>query len=499
MRRSNEVGESGTFIIEPNREVFGTLKIAGKQSELYLHDRNCFQAAFRGSENLTGTLHDLTRVTLIGCLTTGLGHSSVRAESYHFARIFPHYVVTGTQHLDSEAPTIQEIIFIVDDAPTLFYDIDAFGTSFDARPHVENIVMGKKLTRKVKIGEWPQLAYFTGKVEIVSVETTLGKVAAQHNPSGGLGGPCGVRIDNRISVSITTSGPGTFAEAISRMLTLLRFFAIVVGRPQVVKDLWVVVAGNAASERLRVHWNHAPTRDEDISGKDSAPQPADILLDPVRRPAEFTDVMRNWLAVDRVRRDARVRFASCFEHENVYPVDRIVGAANMFDILPPAAVPKGFALAPDIVDAKRQCDEIFRNLPASQERSSVLDALGRLGMSSLRRKVRHRAANILSAVGYCFPELESVIDEAVNCRNHYVHGSLSKIDCNQHFAVLSFFIDTLEFVFAASELIEAGWNIREWVSTPTSMSHPFGRYRVGYAQSLAEFKAARTRPKAKGR
>ena len=48
---------------------------------------------------------------------------------------------------------------------------------------------------------------------------------------------------------------------------------------------------------------------------------------------------------------------------------------------------------------------------------------------------------------------------------------------------------SLEFVFAASELIEAGWNIRTFVETPTSMSHPFGAYWVNYKKALTALKA----------
>jgi hypothetical protein len=61
---------------------------------------------------------------------------------------------------------------------------------------------------------------------------------------------------------------------------------------------------------------------------------------------------------------------------------------------------------------------------------------------------------------WSFPDSYLVLDEAVNCRNHYVHGSRAKIDDQEHFfETVPFFTDTLEFVFAASDLIEAGWNI----------------------------------------
>ena len=52
-----------------------------------------------------------------------------------------------------------------------------------------------------------------------------------------------------------------------------------------------------------------------------------------------------------------------------------------------------------------------------------------------------------------------------------------------------FFTDTLEFVFATSDLIEAGWDVKAWSKTDMTMSHPFGRYLVTYAERLQMLKA----------
>jgi hypothetical protein len=52
-----------------------------------------------------------------------------------------------------------------------------------------------------------------------------------------------------------------------------------------------------------------------------------------------------------------------------------------------------------------------------------------------------------------------------------------------------FFTDTLEFVFATSELIEAGWDIEAWYKPGTTMSHLFAGYRINYAENLANLKS----------
>ncbi|HEY5056086.1 MAG TPA: HEPN domain-containing protein [Acidobacteriaceae bacterium] len=117
-------------------------------------------------------------------------------------------------------------------------------------------------------------------------------------------------------------------------------------------------------------------------------------------------------------------------------------------------------------------------------------ALGRLGKASLKQKVRHRAQIITAAAADKFPSLDFVCDRAIECRNYFVHGSSFRFQLEHPSSNQSFLTDTLEFVFTASELIEAGWDIKRFLDTPTSMSHPFGTYRVRYKESLQALQAS---------
>ena len=141
------------------------------------------------------------------------------------------------------------------------------------------------------------------------------------------------------------------------------------------------------------------------------------------------------------------------------------------------------------MSAKERCSNICKELPVSPERDSLLSALGRVGKSTLKNKIRYRSKLLSEAVGERFPDLDTVTDEAVNCRNYFVHGSEPRFDYGNYPDVWNFFTDTLEFVFAASDLIEAGWDVKAWCSTPTSMSHPFGAYRISYAENLRKLRS----------
>jgi ApeA N-terminal domain 1 len=106
------------------------------------------------------------------------------------------------------------------------------------------------------------------------------------------------------------------------------------------------------------------------------------------------------------------------------------------------------------------------------------------------------AVSLLDRIPALLPELNLVTDEAVDCRNHFVHGSKSKLDYSDEFDQVIFFTEALEFVFAASDLIECGWDIGAWSKQSSSVSHPFDRLRVNYAARLTDLKRALAAAKA---
>lgn len=487
--KRSKSSQAGTFTIAPGRHVHGELTLASRRTALHLHDKDFFWT--RDTRYLTGVLHDLTKVSLIDCVTIESTQSS-RSDGggYHSANIFPHFVVLGDQHIAPEEKTITEVHFVIDDASTLFYDFDAFGSVIDARPFIEQIVGADARNRKIVTGPDPQILYFTGKREIFAIETVIGRISASHNPSRTLiGGPEGVQLRNTIFTTIAFKEPVLFEVAISQSATLLAYSGMLVGRPQNLRELLLHIGSDR--ERpviLRVHCSHGPKRNRTNEAK--RPHPADALINGGMEPEVFSRVMAGWLGRQQEWRDARARFFGVFAKQRSYDIDRLIGAANMFDILPASVVAPEAPLTDEQKIARLEARRIFRALPKSPERDSVLGSLGRLGKSNLKQKVRHRAQVIIDAAGERFPELSTGTDEAVNCRNYYVHGGERRLDYDANFVdTVAFFTDTLEFVFAASDLIESGWDIKAWSEIPTSMSHPFGQYRVNYAGHLQRLKA----------
>jgi hypothetical protein len=322
--------------------------------------------------------------------------------------------------------------------------------------------------------------------QIVEADTTLGKIRAEHRPTGLVaGGPRGIRVDNQIWLTLTPESPIGFDDGIERVLILLNFITFAVGRKQRVPTLFIDVGTRDKPRRLKVHWSHYPRPPEKAGCGAHAPHPADLPFDPIQRREEFVSVVKSWLGSEEARGVARTRIHDCFAQQSCYSVDRLVGAANAYDHLPESAVLPAATLSEEILNAKKQCKDLFRPLLKGSERDALFQAFGRIGEPNLKQKVRHRAALINAVAAAQFPSLDEVCDHAIDCRNYFVHGnSRMKFDLNEPPDTLGFLTDTLEFVFIASDFIEAGWDIKRFLATPTSMSHPFGDYLVCYAVHL---------------
>ena len=482
----------GQFSLAPGVQLYGELTVAGRRTSLYLYDRQYFKTYVMPHQYIMGVLHDLSKVSLIDCLMPPIpGHGSRRGEEYYSARAFPHFVIHGDQYLAPDERSIDRVDCVLDDAPTLFYDFDAFGMLLGAkkaRSFIDEIAAfnGSVLGRQIETGLEPEILYFCGKRNIFSVKTRIGQISASHNPAPiPFDGPSGVGLRNTIFLSLEFPEPVIFERSMRHIATLSRFFELLVGRPQNFVKISLSTKSEKQNRNLfTVYWSMPPRRKR--LHRAQKPHPSDLLLDAVRQPDHFCRVLANWLERDESWAHARARLSTCVAKQSLYDVDRLVGAANMFDILPACAVPSDVPVARELEEAKKIGRAAFLSLPSSPERDGVLSALGRIGKASLKQKVRYRAASIVEEIGNCFPDLLAVTNEAVNCRNFYVHGGVAGFDYEAHFDSVIFFTETLEFVFAASDLIEAGWDVKAWTNVATTMSHPFARYRMNYGLQLHE-------------
>ena len=484
----------GRFTLPDGRQILGDLTIAGSKTSLYLHDEAFFGIGYEQNANLVGLLHDRTNVTILDAsVRSPFGSVSGTGGSYHFAEVLPAFILSGQHHFDARTSSVASIRFHADDAEEIFYDFDAMGMVIDPRPLIEQVTAANAhwIQREIRTGPEPQILYFAGRTEIASVETALGHVRIFHDPhsSGPLSSPRFVAVRNRVLVEISFPDAVTFHEALDRLMAIRRLLGLLAGRPQNIDSVRIETSGDGAHRLLDVYWTRPPRREP--LWEDGRPHAAEILVSAVQDPQEFATVLERWVAADRDRLEARVRLASCFDQQSHFTIDRLVGAANMFDILPASVFRETPPLVPAVADAKRQARQIFRSLPDSSERDSILNALGRLSRPTLRNKVRQRAALVSTALQAPLTDLDLVTDEAVKCRNHYVHGSPGSFAYAEHPAMTVFLTSALEFLFAAADLLDAGWDIARWRAHGSVLAHPFNRVLIEWDQLAGRLRALR--------
>lgn len=488
MKQYQGTSKIGEFYFS-GKTLAGQLKIDGEDSELNLHSKEDLHGYGIESASIKGLLSDNKKVSLIDCIPLSSGSVGGRDEKQNYLTLFPHYVIFGDKHIDPLEAKILALNFVPKDASTLFYDFDAFGLVLKGDCNAKDFLqkLSNKREKSFEVGEHPKIFYYSGKENIFHTETSLGKVSASHRPLCSMPSPDGIQIKNSIPIRIVFPVPLSFEETLKRFYILLNFVDIILGTPQHVKYLSINIESEKAyPEVLEVYSCLQP--DYKNSSKSERPHPADILINGGMAPHEFSKVLSSWLLRQNDWNDSRARFIQSFRHLNRYSIDRLVAAANMFDILPEPAVGRASGVSEEVVSARDECKKLFQDIHPCSERDSILGVLGRIGKHNLKTKVKNRAKLVSEKIDSKCPDLELIIDAAISCRNFYVHGAEGRLSpeiCNQFH---TFFTDTLEFIFGASDLIEAGWDIKKWVSQPSGLSHPFARYIHGYPMKLNEFK-----------
>ena len=482
----------------------GRLAIAGKDTELKLSTSNPSESVSTDIRDHHGTLNDGSKASLLGCFLTKFTSYGWGERAQDETTFLPHYVLVGESFINSEESIIRAIHYHFENVDCLVNGWRTFATIRPDREEFRRILeldhtQHERIARDQQwetqkfdpeIGETPILQYFNGVWEIVKCDARIGFVALTNRASHGLGSSKGVSIDNEVTVSLEFAAPTTVDEALVSLGTLHGFFELCLGRRQ--RYLWIeaeLVKEEAELDdpipsRLDVYWSYGNER---VSGETEPTLFGDVLLEAGRQKAEFARVLSGWLDSAESMGGARSRIANSL-HSGSYSADRIVGSANAFDLLPDTHVPSRVEPDGPTKDAVKECRERFRAVPESFARQSVLSALGRVGTPSLRDKICHRADILAKADPRRFSELHLPCSQAVLCRNHFVHGSEGTFDYWEEYSAFPFLVDTLEFVFAASDLIDLGWDYKSWCDKSSSKSHSFGLYVVDYDMNLRRLK-----------
>lgn len=493
---------NGVFL-SSDSQFAGHLSIAGADSLVKLIGKSFWGRPETEYADIHGMLGDGRKASLLNCVLHGQTQYRFDENTQFESTFFPNYVVVGEEFIRSNEPVIRAVRYHFENVASL---LSGHKTFQSLRPDPDDVRRlleeGHKRSEKIaeqhgwpkrlfepEIGEHPHLLYFSGVWEIIASDTKFGRISLTNRTSHGAGTAAGIGIDNEVTANIEFVEPKTLSAAIRALYTLHGLFELSLGRRQRYRWIELELTHRTKDDERELHqtarlyWSLCNERIEDNS-KTSL---VDILLAPDRRPEEFAKVAAGWMDSAAIMGDPRERFATAFFGR--YGINRIIGAANMFDLLSESRAPKKKEPDALLKAAVEQCRKTFATLPDSFAKQSVLSALGRVGTASLRDKVNHRAHKVMAAGGDKFPSLYLPCNHAVLARNHYVHGSQASFDYQEHFTEFAFITDTLEFVFAISDLLDLGWDLKSWMCEGTSMTHAFSAYIINYPENMRRLNA----------
>ena len=489
----------GQFIID-NKTYFGEMELKGTESTLTIYlDELIPQAShMRYPTQIHGTLYDLTKVTLIDILFLGDGGNNKQKsdgsyERSQYLKFDLHYVIFGDDFIDENRSVFKSIDFSVPDSNTLF--------RFDSFEHIVNVSKDKvreliendsrrsqskygfsRDIERLKFGENPEVYIYTGVYILEDFSIPYGRLKVKNNINTSLSWNKGFNIENPISSFIDFKEHTGFWESLKLANHVIKLYELILGKRQVLNTYKLEVE---TESHIPDVYQVYQTKQNKFLQTDSV-HPLDRLINIESETEEFESLLNKWLLRQEEWKFARNEFFIAFTMK-VYSSDILIKVANLFDIIPNDAYKKSEPLSDEVQKAKEMCRDIFKELPASLERDSILGALGRVGNKSLKHKIRDRYLIIENSDLVELQDIKTVIGQAIDCRNFFVHGGTPKFDYIMNFNEICFFIDTLLFIYGTSEMIELGWSFNKWKSDSFN-DHPFSLYLMNYSHNLASLK-----------
>ena len=374
---------------------------------------------------------------------------------------------------------VSQISFTTSGATGLFYDHGAFGSG-----QVKNVkklmpAWARKDRREVKQS---QIFYWADRGLIFSLKTKDTEFEAFNGVSYRSPSPLGISLTNEVRIVLKFKRPLKLTDAIKAIFEFRGFCEILSQSKHCIHN--IAVRHKSTKERESTIKIFPSYEETDVRPETDF---RDNLVSAGLNKKEFETVLSAWMQRQETHRDARLRVVLGIRQGRSYTVDRLVGAANAFDLLPdttfrkpklPASLLK--TLATLALEAKKL---------KSPYRDRVLSSLHRVKGLTLRQKIESCFQSLPLDLRKRFPEMPLLIDHCVKSRNYFVHGSKPKLSVAATRKFMILFTATLEFIFVTAELNECGWNFSRWIKQTVGMSK-VKDYIRSYDDALKEVKKA---------
>jgi len=475
------------FIIDDN-QILGELLLDGEDSKLNLSSRK--QIPYNPEPHtLFGESIDHRKISLYKCVGQSPFPEGIYPLPVFKRETFPHYALIGSKHFSWNEPVFNTVTFKTDDLGLLYSQRGSIGSALVDSEKLKDTIGKTPTTKNFDPENHTVIYYFTENTPPSPVNLKIGEFSIKTTVTGNASDITGISCIKETTATITYDTPKALDQIINDVTDILDFLTTITGRSQGIQDLYVNTSKNSCnavstqSDATLVHWSLAPT-----SVGSSLQSRWDMPVTPDTFEEMFSNVFRNWIHRHDEWCIARSRILHSQRNGTYYDENRLIAAANAFDLLPDSSYPEVGKLTEETTLKKERCKEIIMEMKHGDERSQILGTLNFWG-SKLMDKILYKSKIVQEKFNNHFQGLEDVLKIALKARNFYVHGS----DYGHKFyeELTTFLTDTLEFVFIAADLIECGWDASQWVNQGHGVGHPLARYLHLYPSEIIRFNTAK--------
>jgi hypothetical protein len=298
-----------------------------------------------------------------------------------------------------------------------------------------------------------------------------------HHPS-----PLGIHLDNKVDVVVDFCDPVDLETAVHTIFEVQSFFNLVMQSKQPIREFSVIRNSETQQQtetRVYIVLDQQPNADR-LDYRD-------FLISGGLNRTEFATVFLNWFKASDQTRSARRRFLEGFCQRHNFTVDRFVGAANCFDLLPGELFVRREPLATEIEAFIDDVTKKARALSGKEFRERALGNIGRLKGINLSDKIMQRYESLPRILKGLIPDAPFAVRQCVRTRNYFVHGSDPRIPLIAVYEFLPFFTGLLEFIFVTADLNEIGWDADRWIKQ-FSTNCPVRSFLSSFESELAELR-----------
>jgi ApeA N-terminal domain 1 len=489
----NQTSFLGHFTVQGTDHA-GALFMDGANSKLEIYSDEFLHLKDEEMTCVRGVSKEGVSISAVYCVPLILsGSASYYDKNKSYMTLRPNYVILGPRYLEPEENVIAAISFTFSEANQLFYDWSTFGRIF--RKHrlsfgqLREILRGvRRAPKHRRRGGHLDLYYRWDRGPILEVGCDVGKITVWNATGGKFPSPDGLDVRNRVRITCAFSTPVNLEAALLVQRQMMSLFELAAQARQNVDDITLEHTGAPDETPLILRMIHEEREKVDML------MPTDALLNGGLHEEEFTTVLTRWMDTSSDRRAARQRFMDGFRRGYSYKTDRLIGAANAFDLLPSTDFSKHGALPAEVESLIAELEDRVKaaakdNPAINDHKERLLNNLGLVRGLNLRNKVLQRWATVPSCIASKLPEMENAIAHSVHARNFFVHGSEVKMSAQAVYDLAPFFTDTLEFVFGISELCHCGWDADRWAKDGYSLSR-YKWYMSQFPTYMERLKAA---------